>query len=37
MPGTDPAKKLLASQYLAELKHVMDEIIRIKNAQRQQA
>lgn len=37
MPGADPAKALLASQYLAELKHVMDDIIRIKNAQREQA
>lgn len=37
MPGADPAKALVAGEYLAELKRVMDDIIRIKNAQRAQA
>lgn len=37
MPGPDPAKALRASQYLAELSAVIDDIIRVKNAQEQAA
>lgn len=35
MPGADPYKARLAGKYLAELSAVIDDIIRVKNAQKE--
>lgn len=35
MPNPDPAKAQLAGQYLSELSAIIDDIIRVKNAQKQ--